>query len=913
MRAYSLRPVVPLKSKLSSFPLPLASLVPRPAWFVILSASWLLTGSPDLLAAAAASPEHTDANLALVATTSTSYVSGHETITALNDGFTPRHSNDKSRGAYGNWPRRGTQWVQYDWSQPIATRRMAVYWFDDRRGVRLPKACRLYAWDGQAFVAVTNATGLGFEENQFNVTSFPELTTTKLRLEFDGQGDSSTGLLEWRVYDSGNSPNFAPTVEAGVDRVVVLSGQTYLRGRVKDDGKPSASPQVRWIKDAGPGEVTFADATATETTARFSAVGDYVLKLTADDGQLKGAAPVKVTVTPKPPAQHLRFVWPTEYQISSPFWRARLKAVIVNWIPHCVRKIEEPTTPEGGIENFVQAAKKLAGQSGAKHTGPVFANTWVYNTFESMCLALLVDPQEDAEIAAAQAALRKTIDDWIPKFLGAQEPDGYLHTMYTIQGHRRWSNRADHEGYQAGYFMEAAMAHYLMTGGKDRRMLDAARRLADCWVRNIGPAPKQAWFEGHQELEQALVRLARFVDEVDGTGQGRPYVALAKFLLDSRQDGSEYDQSHLPVIEQYEAVGHSVRAVYSYSGMADIAMATGDVDYHSAVQSLWNNIVNRKYYVTGGVGSGETSEGFGKDYSLPNHSYCESCANCGELFFQHKLQMAYQDARYADLFEETLYNAILGDLDLEGQNYTYTNPLDSSGGRYKWHVCPCCVGNIPRTLLMLPTWTYTTGPEAIYVNLFVGSTVTLRSVAGTSVQLGQTTDYPWNGKVALTVNPAVRKRFALHLRVPNRQVSDLYTSTPKVEGLNSLAVNGHSVQPVIEHGYAVLTREWQAGDTVTWEMPLTVQRVKASPKVAADAGRVALRYGPLIYNLESVDQNVDSILSPEAPLSTAWKPELLGGIMVIQGQFTDGKPLLAIPNYARLNRGGRSLVWIKDQ
>jgi DUF1680 family protein len=852
------------------------------------------------------------ANLALVATPTTSFVSGHETIAALNDGATPRDSGDKSHGAYGNWPHSGTQWVQYEWAQPISTRSMDAYWFDDRRGVRLPKACRLQYWNGTEFITVTNADGLGLAADKFNTTTFPEVTTSKLRLELDSEGKSSTGLLEWRVYDSGKSPNFPPTVRAGVDRFVLVSGATYLSGTVKDDGKPRASLTVRWSKDSGPGEVTFADTTAAVTTATFSEPGGHVLKLTAEDGQASASGTVHVTVTPPPPAQHLSLVWPMAHQISSSFWRARLKSLIVNWIPHCVSKIEDPQTEEGGLENFVQAGRKLAGQS-AKHTGPVFANTWTYNTLESMCLALLLDPQGDAQIAAAQAAMRKTIDVWIPKLLSAQEPDGYIHTMYTIQGIQRWSNKHDHEGYQAGYFIEAALAHYLMTDGKDRRMFDAAKRLADCWVNHIGPAPKRAWYEGHQELEQALVRLARFVEEKEAAGQGRKYVELARFLLDSRRQGEEYDQSHLPVTQQYEAVGHSVRAAYSYAGMADIAMETGDIDYHSAVLSLWNSIVNRKYYVTGGIGSGETSEGFGKDYSLPNNAYCESCANCGQLFFQHKLQMSWQEARYADLGEETLYNAILGGVDLEGQNFTYTNPLDSSGKRYKWHGCPCCVGNIPRTLLMLPTWAYAKGPDELYVNLFIGSTVTLDQVAGTSVQLVQATDYPWNGTVALTVNPAASKRFALKIRVPNRQTSELYTNTPAVQGLTALSVNGRSVKPIMARGYAVLDRTWKAGDKVEWNVPMQVQRVQASDKIAATRGRSALRYGPLIYNFESVDQNVDSILNPGAPLSTQWRPDLLGGVLVIQGEFADGKRFLAIPNYARLNRGGRSVVWIKDR
>ncbi len=230
-----------------------------------LLTTWCLTAGVS-----AQTPPPAGANLALVAKSSTSYVSGHETITALNDGYDPEHSNDKSHGAYGNWPRTGTQWVQYEWSQPISVARTDVYWFDDRGGVRLPKACRLKYWDGANFVEVANPAGLGLAANRYNTTTFAEVTTTRLRLEFDSDGGASTGVLEWRVYDSGKSPNFPPAVSAGVDRFVVISGQTYLSGAVKDDGKPRPAPAVQWSKESGPGKVTFADANAAETTARFS-------------------------------------------------------------------------------------------------------------------------------------------------------------------------------------------------------------------------------------------------------------------------------------------------------------------------------------------------------------------------------------------------------------------------------------------------------------------------------------------------------------------------------------------------------------------------------------------------------------------------------------------------------------------
>jgi len=330
------------------------------------------TGATISLLTAASAPQSGGAtaaasavNLALVAETSTSYVSGHETITALNDGRDPADSNDKSHGAYGNWPRSGTQWVQYEWSQPISTNKIDVYWFDDGRGVRLPKACRLKYWDGSNYDSVENPSGPGLAANKYNTTTFTEVSTTKLRLELDSNGTASTGLLEWKVYDSGKSPNFAPSVKAGTDRVVVLSGKTYLNGTIKDDGKVNAVPTVTWSKDSGPGTVVFGNANAAVTTASFSAVGAYVLKLTADDGQLSSSDPLNVVVDPPPPATHLAPVYTSTYKINSPLWSHRIKKLIVNWIPHCYDKISDPNIREGGIENFVQAGNKLAGRFAA--------------------------------------------------------------------------------------------------------------------------------------------------------------------------------------------------------------------------------------------------------------------------------------------------------------------------------------------------------------------------------------------------------------------------------------------------------------------------------------------------------------------------------------------------------------------
>jgi uncharacterized protein len=847
-------------------------------------------------------------NLAVVAVPSSSFASGDTTVNALNDGFTPRSSRDNRRGSYGNWPRTGTEWVQYEWSQPISTKQVDVYWWIDGQGVGAPKACRLLYWDGKAFVPVANPSGLGVEGSKFNTTTFGEVSTSKLRLEIDSDGTLSTGILEWKVYDSGKSPEFPPTVAAGIDRDVIVGGKTYLSGTVKSLKSDSAAAKVTWSKASGPGEAKFENASAATTTATFSKPGDYALKLTAGEGKLSSSSTLKVKVNLPPPADRLDVVYTKRYSIDSPLWNARAKSLIVNWIPHCVDYINRTnlTQGQGGIDNFIEAAKALRGEPHAGHKGYVFANAWVHQTVESMCIALMVDPQGDPEIIAAQEGMKATLEDWIPKILAAQEPDGYMQTAWTLRNTNRWrerwspQGRGNHEGYTAGYFIESAINHYTLTEGKDKRLYDAAKKLADCWVANIGPGKKE-WFDGHQEMEQALVRFGRFVNDMEGQGHGDNYIKLAKFLLDCRRGGTEYDMSHVPVQQQYEAVGHAVRAVYNYSGMADVAAETHDVDYQSAVMSLWDNMINKKYYVTGGIGSGETSEGFGPNYSLRNNAYCESCSSCGLIFFQYKMNLAYHDAKYADLYEETMYNALLGATDLEGRTFYYDNPL-VGGRRTPWHACPCCVGNIPRTLLMIPTWTYVKGTDGIYVNLFIGSTINVEKVVGTDIQMIQKTDYPWSGNVSITVNPKQSKKFTVYVRVPNRTTSGLYTPTPQVSGIKSLAVNGKSVKPKIENGYAVITRDWKAGDKIDLVLPMEVQRIKPDEHIAADRGSVALRYGPLIYNVEQADQPNINLALGSAPLTTEWRGNLLDGVMTIKGKWADGSPMLAIPNYARNNR-----------
>lgn len=871
-------------------------------------------------------------NLASVAQASSSYVSGDTSNAALNHGHPPRSSRDNRQGSYGNWPRRGTQWVQYDWSQPISTDRVEVYWWDDNRGVRLPRACRLLYWDGDAFVPVPNASGLGVAGDRFNSTTFDPVETSRLRLEIDGEGTFSTGILQWKVYDSGRSPEFPPRVSAGVDRIVIQGGRTYLSGQIHTLD-PRQDVPVVWSKRSGPGQVSFENPHNLTTSATIMTAGRYVLELTAGSPPLTASCELTVQVVPSPPEAHLQPVDTTAYRIDSPLWNDRAKALIVHWIPHCIRKISDPDLPEGGLNNFIDAANKLAGQPAGRHRGYVFSNAWVLNIIESICVALMVDPQDDPQVLQAQQFLRETLEDWIPIVLAAQEPDGYLQTAFTLSGRPRWTPRyrADHEGYVAGYFLEAAIAHHALTGGQDLRLYEAAKKLADCWDNHLGPSPKQAWYDEHQGMEIALVRFGRYVNQIEGQGAGDRYIQLAKFLLDNRDGGHPYDQSHVPVQQQYEAVGHAVRASYSYAAMADVAMETDDIDYQSAVLSLWDNIVHRKYYVTGGIGSGETSEGFGPDYSLPHNAYCESCSSCGLIFFQHKLNLAYHDARFVDLYEETLYNALLGSVDLQGQNFYYQNPLDTSVPRYDWHGCPCCIGNIPRVLLMLPTWMYARDDQGIYVQLYIGSSVTIEDVAGTQVRLVQITDHPRSGQVAIEVHPAQQQEFRIHLRVPHRSVSDLYTAVPATDTITELSVNGSPIEPSIINGYAVVERTWEPGDRIELQLPMPIQRIEASPKVAATAGQVALRRGPLIYCVEAADQPLDNALDPQESLTARWQADLLGGVTTLRGRWSDGSPLKAIPYYARANRresssgdeeptaprrrsspGVRSSVWIRQ-
>ncbi|HEY6901667.1 MAG TPA: beta-L-arabinofuranosidase domain-containing protein, partial [Puia sp.] len=493
----------------------------------------------------AQTPSGGEGNLAVVATPSGSN-RNREALNGLNDGQTPMPRGN-TRNPRPQPPRLANQWVEYQWKQNISTKQVSVFWWDFTQTMRLPSSYHIEYWDGNAYQPVKNANGLGVQSGQYNVTTFDEVSTNRLRLVMDSSDRFGATLMEWKVAESEHSPAVAPLVYAGDDRDVMNNGKTYLDPEVK-----SVHPITRasWTKTSGPGNVTFSDASSPKGSATFSAPGIYTLEFTAWQGDVKASAPLQVKVVTPPPAKRLDVVYTKHYSIDSKLWNDRAKVIITQWIPYCVAQCERTdlTTGEGGLDNFIEAAKALRGEPHGRHKGYVFSNAWVHQTVESMCEALMVDPKGDAEMIAAQTKMKATLERWIPIILAAQEPDGYLQTAFTLRDSTRWKHRwspegrGNHEGYVSGYFIESAINHYTLTEGKDKRLYNAAKKLADCWVANIGPG-KIAWYDGHQEMEQALVRFGRFVNDMEGQGHGDAYINLAKFLLDNRKGGSEYDQS----------------------------------------------------------------------------------------------------------------------------------------------------------------------------------------------------------------------------------------------------------------------------------------------------------------------------------------------------------------------------------
>lgn len=629
----------------------------------------------------------------------------------------------------------------------------------------------------------------------------------------------------------------------------------------------------------------------------------------------------------------------TAVHLTDTFWVPKIETNRTVTIPFAFEQCERT----GRVDLFERAATVLRGQPLENRNPPgyPFDDTDLYKVIEGASYTLSVhpDPKLDAYV-----------DSLIAKIAAAQEPDGYLYTTRTIDpqnphrwaGKERWELERDdsHELYNLGHLYEAAVAHYLATG--KRTLLDVAIKSANLLVSVFGPGKRSIW-PGHQITEMALARLYRV------TGDER-YLALAKFLLDERGPnpgekvnprGLIYNQAQQRVIEQTEPVGHAVRATYMYSGMADVAALTGDPNYIKAIDTIWENTVGKKLYITGGIGATGAGEAFGRHYELPNMTaYNETCASIGMDYWNHRLFLLHGDAKYIDVMERTLYNGLISGVALDGKTFFYPNPLESNSQheRSPWFGVACCPSNITRFLASVPGYVYAKQGTAIFVNLFAAGRAEI-DLDGRPVKIVQETRYPWEGAVKLMVDSGAARRFAIKVRIPGWArdepvPSGLYRFLPAGPGLSpaepaTIKVNGTSVSLTLEHGYVTLAREWHAGDTIDLFLPMPVRRVVAHESVEADRGRVALQRGPLMFAAEWPDNpnsRVRSIvLADSTPLTSAFRPNLLTGVQVITGRATalayDEKGAVtkteqdftAIPYYAWANRGrGQMIVWLPN-
>ena len=611
------------------------------------------------------------------------------------------------------------------------------------------------------------------------------------------------------------------------------------------------------------------------------------------------------------------------------FWGQRLKASREVTIPLAFSKCES----EGRYENFVKAEKQMHSpvNLGYEVKGFSFDDTDVYKTIEGASYVLQTYPDKKLEAY---------IDSVLVIVAAAQEPDGYLYTARTMNpehphewaGDKRWVNDEElsHELYNLGHMAEAAVAHWQATG--KRNFLDIAIRYADCVVRDVGAGPGQARvIPGHQIAEMALAKLYL------ATGE-KKYLDEAKFFLDERGKtghNDPYNQSHVPVLEQDEAVGHAVRAAYMYAGMADVAALTGDRGYIDAIDRIWENIVSKKLYITGGIGATNNGEAFGANYELPNMSaYCETCAAIGNVYVNYRMFLLHGDAKYYDVLERTLYNGLISGVSLEGDGFFYPNPLESAGQhrRQAWFGCACCPSNICRFIPSVPGYIYAVKDNALYVNLFMPNTLT-QKVAGKEITLTQKTGYPFDGDIEITIDKtALKKEMALRLRIPGwvrgeAVPSDLYTFADEVKTGYTVTLNGERVQAVdLENGYFDITRKWKKGDKVVVHFDMEPRVVKAHEAVKADAGRIAVQKGPIVYCAEWPDNpgfSVRNLVVNQKPTFRVERSDELFGIdkIVTSAQTfdygADGRlvvkdvDLTLIPYYAWCHRGsGEMAVWL---
>jgi DUF1680 family protein len=611
----------------------------------------------------------------------------------------------------------------------------------------------------------------------------------------------------------------------------------------------------------------------------------------------------------------------TAVQVNDYFWASRIKRNHDITIPIALGQCY--TT--GRVDNFMFAGKLKQGKFCTEYP---FDDTDIYKIIEGASYSIQTFPDKNLE------ARMDTLIYYIGK---AQEPDGYLYTNRTIDsthlhawaGKKRWEKDPElsHELYNCGHLYEAAVAHYLAT--KKRTLLDIAIKNADLLVRDFGPG-KLAYEPGHQIVEMGLVKMYRV------TGK-KEYLDLAKYFLDIRGKGSEYSQDNKKVIDQTEAVGHAVRAMYMYSGMADIAAIKGDQAYIHALDAIWQDIMKSKFYITGGIGAAGGHEGFGAPYDLPNMSaYNETCASIGEVYWNYRMFLLKGDSKYYDVLERVLYNGLISGVSLSGDHFFYPNPLESMGqhARSAWFGCACCPSNICRFIPSIPGYMYAKNKERLFVNLFIGSKANI-DFNGNNLEIIQKTEYPWKGTVDFTINPATKQSFEIAIRIPgwaqNKPVpGDLYSFETIDNSSFSILVNGKPIKYLLSNGYAIVNSNWKKGDNISLALPMPVRRVIANKQVVADQNKVSLQRGPVVYCAEWPDNKdghvLNLILDKSSVFSTEYKPDMLTGAEIITGNAKSIKRttynkveesdvnFTAIPYYAWANRGtGEMAVWFATQ
>lgn len=647
-------------------------------------------------------------------------------------------------------------------------------------------------------------------------------------------------------------------------------------------------------------------------------------------GSESGSRKKPATRKDKLPGQIVEKVSFLNITINDNFWRPKIEINRVTGIRHALRQAAQ------SIENF----DIVAGKSNAKPKANIASDSDVYKIIQGAAYALHY---------TADKELEATIDSVIDRIVAAQQPDGYLITYIPIHDFsKRWIDlRKSHELYCAGHLIEAAVSYYEVTG--KRKLLDAAIRFTDCIDSVFGPR-KRHDSTGHEEIELALYKLYKT------TGEKR-YLDLAVFFVDERgnpkrmivekitppdQDPNantphrwrppSYMQDHLPVTQQYYAVGHAVCASYLYSAVTDIAIENRESKYLPALDSIWNDIVGKKLYITGGIGTRQFhDEGFGSAYLLPNdRAYCETCSSIGFTFWNRRMNLLYGDAKYADLTELTMYNAALAGVSLSGDRFFYTNPLESSGNnkRQPWDDPPCCPTNIVRFLPEIGSTIYGKTDKGIYINQFIGNEAKI-DVGDQKIYLKMETNYPWDGRIRVKVDPEIPSDLTLHIRIPGWAQAELlpgglyeYLKDENLKEVVNLKVNGERIHKIhMEWGYAVIDRKWKQGDFVELDLPLNIRLIAGNPRIGDADGKVVLMRGPIVYCLEEVDNEhyfdeTDKLYLLPSLLNAEYRKDLLNGVVVIKGRATLSQSnkeidITAIPYYAWCNREqGQMKVWL---